>query len=125
MKLRWMKKKYERREKTMSQQPEYQKVSLTTLNNGAAVELFQEEFEKVMRNINDVSVESDSVREIVLKVKIKPSKDRSSAATLIQASSKLVSTAEHKSAIMISPTSAYVTNYKQMDLDFKNQQSPE
>ena len=103
---------------------QYKEVSLESINNGAALELFQEELKRVMGNINDVSISSDAPREIRLVFKIKPSKDRSSALTTIQASSKLVST-EHQSSIFISRQNCYVTNPKQEIFDFKKQQENE
>lgn len=106
---------------------EMKKVDLTTINNGAAVELFQEEFTKVMRNINDISVDRDAEREITLKFKIKPSKDGMSAMTRIQATSKLVAIAVHESSMFIaaSGNDAYVTDQRQMGLDFNNKESQE
>jgi len=102
---------------------EHTKVNLLTINGGAAAELFAEEFKKVMCNINDVSVESDAAREITIKFKIKPSKDRQSATTTVTCSSKVISTSEHESAIFLSPKGeAYVANYKQIGLDFHNQE---
>ena len=100
----------------------YKPVDLNTINNGAATELFQEEFEKVMRNINDLSVDSLAPREVSLKFRIKPSKDRQSAITTIQASSKLISVAEHESAILITPKGAYSANAKQIDM-FENEEN--
>ncbi len=75
-----------------------------------------------MRNINDISVDSDSVREIRLVFKIKPSKDRSSATTTIQSSSKLAVISEHQSSIFISKSKAYVTNPHQEEFDFGSKQ---
>lgn len=49
-----------------------QKVDLGTINNGAALELFQEEFKKVLANINDISVDAKGAREIKLVFKIAP-----------------------------------------------------
>lgn len=95
--------------------PQYKKVDLVTINNGAAMDLFQEEFDKVMRNINDVSIESDAVREISLKFKIKPNKDRTSAVCVIQSSSRLASICEHESSIFLSQKGAFVTDPRQMD----------
>lgn len=105
------------------------KVDLNTINNGAAVELFNEEFDKVLRNINDLTVDSDATREIHLTVKIKPSRDRSTALTTVKCSSKIVSAKEHESSMFLScyknGIEAYVTNPHQQTLDFthKNEES--
>lgn len=108
---------------------EMKPVDLLTINNGAAVELFNEEFGKVLRNINDISVEADGTREIKLVFKIKPSRDRTSATTTIQASSKLVSISEHQASIFLSnrqnSLNAFVTNPNQMTMDFKKDETQE
>lgn len=101
--------------------PSYEKVDLTTINNGAALELFEQEFEKVMLNINDPSINSDADRKIVLTFKVKPNKDRNSAVTTIEASSKLISN-QHQSSIFVSNNNAFVTNPKQEIFEFKQGQ---
>lgn len=64
-------------------------VTLYTLGGGAAHELFQEELTKVIDNILDVNTDSDAVREVSLKVRIKPDKgDRGQADVLISCTSK-------------------------------------
>ena len=52
------------------------KISLLNLKGGAAIEMFDRQLQRVYNNIGDVNT-SLKEREIVLKVKIKPSKDRS------------------------------------------------
>jgi len=59
------------------------KLSLLNLKDGAAVEMFDRQLQRVYNNIGDVNT-SLKEREIVLKVKIKPSKDRSLLAILIE-----------------------------------------
>lgn len=61
----------------MSLLPNEHVVSLITLNQGAAIELFQKSLEKVLANIADVNCEREQKREIVLSVKFKPRDDRS------------------------------------------------
>lgn len=101
---------------------EYQKVRLESINNGAAQELFEEEFKKVLTNINDISVEADAVREIKLVFKIKPSKDRQTAITTVEAHSKLATVMPHSSSIYLSfrdnKPEAFVSNMKQTSFDF-------
>lgn len=94
----------------------YKKVDLTTINNGAAVELFDEHFKKVMANINDLTVESLAAREITIKVKVKPSKDRRTAQTVVQVSSKLPDIAEHESAILLGNNCAYQADANQLTM---------
>jgi len=54
--------------------PEDQVVTLLTICRGAAVELFQKEFENVIENILSPNTDDSTKREIVIKVSIKPDK---------------------------------------------------
>lgn len=105
---------------------EIKKVELGTINNGAAVELFQEEMEKVLKNINDISVDAEAVREIKLSFKIKPTHDRLSASVTIEAQSKLASVQKHSGSMFLSnkpnKIEAYVTNPHQQTMDFGQSQ---
>lgn len=107
------------------QQP--QVASLTTIGNGAAVELFDEELRKVMANINDISVDSEETREITLKVKIKPSKDRTLAGVGIQVRSKLAALSPSASNIFFhnekNKMTPYVNNPNQGVLDFQSEKN--
>lgn len=93
---------------------EIKPVNLTTINNGAASELFEEELKKVLANVNDISVDAEAVREIKLVFKIKPTHDRMSSAVTIEASSKLACVAKHSGSMFLSTKlnkiEAYVTN---------------
>lgn len=101
---------------------EIKKVDLTTINNGAAVELFNEEFGKVLRNINDVSVDAEVPREIKLTFKITPTHDRLSAAIVIYSQAKLASVSKHSGSMFLSQKAgnmeAFVANPNQMNIDF-------
>ncbi len=63
-------------------------VTLATLANGAAMELFDSELTKVVENILDPNTEPDMVRKVTLEVKIKPDGSRRNAAVYVQVSSK-------------------------------------
>ena len=67
---------------------EEQPVTLFTLANGAAAELFDEELAKVVSNVLDLNTEAETVREINLKVKISPDDSRRMAAVSVQVTSK-------------------------------------
>lgn len=73
--------------------PQY--VSLETLGGGpgkessAAIELFNVEFQRVLENCLDENTKPDALREVTLKVKIKPDKDRERCLVEIGAVSKL------------------------------------
>jgi len=58
-------------------------VTLTTLGGGAAVELFQEQLDRVLTNIADVNTEAEEKREITLKVVLHPNAQRDTAAVEI------------------------------------------
>jgi hypothetical protein len=58
--------------------------------------------ERVLKNIADPNTKADSVREVNLKIRIKPSKDRSGAATLVQVTSKLAPADPHESFVVFS-----------------------
>ena len=98
---------------------EYSELNLNNLNNGAAVDLVNEEIMNVLRNIHDPNVPVEAVREIRLVIKIKPTKDRHSATTSVSVSSKLAQIAPHESSVGLgfsgNQPKAYVNNMRQMD----------
>lgn len=102
---------------------EYSKVRLENINQGAAQELFDEELRKVVRNINDLNVDAEFPREITLKFRIKPTKDRSAAVTTVSVATRLAPLTKHEGSILLSfrenSPEAYVSNMKQLELDFK------
>lgn len=63
-------------------------VNLETLDNGAAMELFENAFDEALTNIRDPKTSAMAAREITLKVKIKPSEARDRAKVSIECSSK-------------------------------------
>lgn len=64
-------------------------VSLVTLNQGAAVELFDNEMKKLLDNIADPQTSAEVAREIQLTVKVKPAESREQAAVQLTIKSKL------------------------------------
>ncbi len=64
-------------------------VSLVTLKQGAAVELFDIELRRVLENIADPNVESLAKRKITLTVEFRPSRDAKQAEAVIKCESKL------------------------------------
>lgn len=95
-------------------------VDLKSINSGAAIDLFQNEFKKVLENIADPNVKPDAVREIRLVIKIKPDKNLSAALTTVQVTSKLAPVNPHESVVLFGfdgeKVSAYVSDSKQDDL---------
>lgn len=96
-------------------------VELATLQKGVVIDMFNEEFNKVLRNIADDNVKPDAVREITIKVSIKPDKTRRTAATKVDVTSKLapVKSSDGMMFIDISPEQvcAYEDDYEQMELE--------
>lgn len=64
-------------------------LTLTSINRGAAIELFQQELDKVLENILDPNTEPETKRSITLKVTIQPDETRRSAGIAVEADSKL------------------------------------
>lgn len=68
-------------------------VSLDTVCRGAAPEVFEHEFKKILANIQDLNTDPTEVREITLKFKFKPLDSREEAQCRLQVSSKLAAMA--------------------------------
>lgn len=64
-------------------------VSLDTLAQGAAVEMFNDELSKVFENILDVNTKATATRSVTLTVTIKPDDDRTYSNLVIEAKSKV------------------------------------
>lgn len=71
--------------------PEMTSVGLGTLGSGAAAEMFDDELQKVLANIEDPNTDPEAVRVIVFKVEIRPTPDRATSAVSIACTSKLAS----------------------------------
>lgn len=81
--------------------PQEQFVSLATLANGSAVDLFDTEMKKVLTNILDPNTKADAVRSVTLKVDFKPSETRGVSEIAISAVSKLAPPKSAKSTLYI------------------------
>lgn len=77
-------------------------VTLDTINSGAVIDLFTEEFDKLLANVADDNTEADKVRSISIKLSVKPSKDRSKADTKVEVTSRLAPLKPHESFIVLS-----------------------
>lgn len=113
----------------MDQPQAFKELTLENLNGGAVKELFEEELKKVLVNINDINVEADFAREILIKVKIKPSKDRRAAITSVQAMSKLAPVCANQGSMFLAFNGnkpiAYANDYRQTEINFQKQQKTE
>jgi hypothetical protein len=77
------------------------RVSLATLGNGAAVEMFDAELQRILDNIIDPNTKPTAIRSATLTVKIKPDEDREWGSVDIQACSKLASVQAYPTQIII------------------------
>lgn len=68
-----------------------QEVVLETIGAGTLPELFGHEWRKLLANTQDPNTDPEEVREITIKIKVKPSKNREEATTRLHISSKLAS----------------------------------
>jgi len=66
-------------------------VSLESLGGGAAIEMFQDEFDKVLANVLDPNTKATAARSVTLTVTIKPDENRRYGNTLIECKSKIAS----------------------------------
>jgi len=100
---------------------DYKKVSLDTLNSGAVIDLFNEEWEKLLENIADENTKSDGQREVRIVIKVKPDKNRQSAKTTVEATTKLAPVKPHESFVLLSgeggKVNAYVSDPRQQELE--------
>ena len=80
---------------------EMKKVSFETIGYGAAIERADLKLSRVLKNIQDPNTSPKAVREINIKIKIKPSEDRGAGQVEIQATSKLAPVIEHVTQVYI------------------------
>lgn len=96
----------------------YEKATLSTLGNGVAEELFQREFDLVVKDIRDVNTEAKAKRKITLEVQIEPTDNREIGEAQIKCTSKLAGVKPASATIHIDgQDKAFVNNLKQETLD--------
>jgi hypothetical protein len=100
-------------------------VSLSTLARGAAIERFDAVLSQVARNIQDPNTPALSGREIILKVKFKPTEDRAAAMLTIDCTAKLAGMAPYPTLVYLGKDRdghAFASEYdpRQMNLDLDN-----
>lgn len=64
-------------------------LSIANLLQGAAIEKFDDEIQKVADNIMDPNTDPEAVRTVTLVMRVRPGKSRETATVSVQASSKL------------------------------------
>lgn len=80
---------------------EEQFVSLDTLAQGAVVEKFEDEFNRVLENVQDPNTKATATRSITITVTLKPDEDRSFASTSVEVKAKLAPSKPVGTAIYI------------------------
>jgi len=66
-----------------------ERVTLVSIANGAALELFERELTAVLSNIQDINTSPRQSREITIKFRFKPDESRESAMVNVAVSSKV------------------------------------
>lgn len=99
---------------------DYKEVTLDTLNMGAARDLFESAWERLLENIGDENTKAGAVRSISITVKVKPNEDRSNAATTVAVTERLAPLNPHSHFVVLSTNGrnvqAFTTDPKQQDL---------
>jgi hypothetical protein len=65
------------------------KIELSRIQRGVVGELFEEEFKKVLLNIEDENTEAKAERSVTIKIAVKPDKTRRTGEVKVQAYSTL------------------------------------
>lgn len=99
---------------------DYQQVSLDTLNNGAARELFEEAWQRLMDNVADENTLATAARSITISIKVKPNKTRDNASTIVSVIEKLAPLNPHEHFVIMSSDGhslqAYTADPRQAEL---------
>lgn len=77
------------------------KLSLQSVGDGVAEELFQNALERVLANIDDLNTEAEAKRSIVLTISFEPSEDRRGSKVFVNCAMKLAGTRPHSSFVGI------------------------
>lgn len=99
---------------------DYHEVTLESLNMGAARDLFEAAWNRLLDNIGDENTKPDAVRSISITVKVKPNKNRENASTTVAVSEKLAPLNPHEHFVVLSSDGrrlhAYTTDINQPSL---------
>ena len=104
-------------------------VRLEAICEGAVPELFDQELQKVLRNIADVNTEATKARRITLTVILVPDEDRTVGKVYVEAASKLIPPKRHAATVYFGGAHGgrYVAvehDPKQMGLEFESNLKP-
>lgn len=91
--------------------PKFEKVTLATICEGAASEVFQKTMEEVLANINEPNTDPEKARRITLTFGFKPTQDRSVAEVTFACEAKIVPVRAFKSTIMMARENGSLNAY--------------
>lgn len=74
-------------------------VTLASVQNGAAPELWQHEWKRVLQNIQDPNTDPEQKRSVTITVSVEPSEDREGGVVTLEVSSKIAGPKPLKSAV--------------------------
>jgi hypothetical protein len=89
------------------------KISIATLADGAVIERADYQLQRALEDIQDPNTSAETVREVVIKLRLKPSVDRTDAIVSIQTSAKLA--AMKPRDVQISLSSAVAAEFAQQE----------
>ena len=105
---------------------DYQEVTLDTLNIGAARDLFEAAWTRLLANIGDENTKPTAVRSISITVKVKPNDTRESATTTVSVVDKLAPLTPHEHFVILGMDGgrvhAYTTDPKQQALGLETEE---
>ena len=96
-------------------------VNLSNFNNGALEEMFAEELKKVINNIADPNTEAKAIRELNIKIKIKPSESRKAVETYTEVTSKCAGYKGFENTMFIKNNMFFDMNQDQEKIDFDDE----
>jgi hypothetical protein len=96
----------------------FNEASLETIGDGQAIQKFNHELQRAIENCLDINTELNFTREVILKIKIKPSEDRQTAAIHFQASSKIAPDAPGQDQMYFGKNNqAFINSAKQITFE--------
>ena len=106
----------------------HEPINLATVGDGAAVELFEQELERVLENVLDPNTEAETTRKIRIDITLKPNDQREVGAFVVEASSKLAPFKGRGTNVFIGVLNGTPTcveaNPKQIQMDWDAESKP-
>lgn len=107
-------------------QSQFERLTLENINNGAVLDLFAEEWERLIGDIADVNKPAEKARTIAIEIEVKPDETRGHAAITVRAKTKVPSAIGTKGIAYFSleggRVESYVNNFDQGELFGENEE---